>query len=84
MSAGWMAAGFNGQNWIMGFSAGSGGINSGTLYPMLAQNTFNFAQLDYTTPGAGCPTGHGTTSALWGVVHDLDSSSVPLSRIFVP
>jgi hypothetical protein len=74
MSAGWMAAGFNGQNWILGFSAGSGGINSGTLYPMLAQNTFNFAQLDFTTPGAGCPSGHGTTAALWGIVHDLDSA----------
>ena len=74
MSAGWIAAGFNGQNWILGFSAGAGGINSGTLYPMPAQNTFNFAQLEYTTPGAGCPSGHGTTSALWGVVHDLDSA----------
>ncbi len=77
MSAGWMAAGFNGQNWILGFSAGSGGINSGTLYPMRAQNTFNFAQLEYATPNGGCASGHGTTSALWGVVHDLDSNFGP-------
>jgi len=77
MSAGWMAAGFNGQNWILGFSAGSRGINSGALHPIPVQNTFNFAQLEYTTPNGACTSGHGTTSALWGVVHDLDSNFGP-------
>lgn len=77
MSAGWMAAGFNAQNWILGFAAGSGGPNAGTLFPMPAQNTFNLAEPEFTTGGGACPSGHGTDSALWGIVHDLDSSFGP-------
>jgi len=77
MSAGWMAAGYNAQNWILGFNAGSNGINSGALSPMPAQQTFNLAEGEFTTPNADCPSGHGTDSALWGIVHDFDSSFGP-------
>ena len=77
MSAGWIAAGFNGQNWILGFSAGSKGPNSGTLYPTLSQNTFNLAQPEFSTGSGACPSGHGTDAALWGIVHDFDSSFGP-------
>ncbi len=94
MSAGWMAAGFNAQNWLLGFKAGTTG-NSSTS-PIPAQNTFNFGQLTFSTPnsacngsctsagvpdacctGSGTGTCVGTTSALWGVVHDVDSSFGP-------
>jgi hypothetical protein len=77
MSAGWIAAGFNGQNWILGFSAGSNGPNSGTLFPALAQNTFNLAQPEFLTSSGGCTSGHGTDTALWGIVHDFDSTFGP-------
>lgn len=77
MSAGWIAAGFNAQNWILGFAAGNGGPNAGALFPMPAQNTFNLAEPEFTTSGGACPSGHGTDSALWGIVHDMDSSFGP-------
>jgi hypothetical protein len=77
MSAGWIAAGFNGQNWILGFLTGSAGPNDGALKPMIAQNAFNFAQLEFTTQNWQYPGGYGTTSALWGLVHDLDANFGP-------
>jgi hypothetical protein len=77
MSAGWIPAGFNGQNWILGFLTGSAGPNDGALKPMIAQNAFNFAQLEFKTPSWQCATGYGTTSALWGLVHDLDANFGP-------
>jgi hypothetical protein len=77
MSAGWMAAGYNGQNWILGFLAASSGPNAGAYSPMPAQQTFNLAEPEYTTPGWACASGHGTNSALWGIVHDFDASFGP-------
>ena len=77
MSAGWMAAGYNAQNWILGFLAGSSGPNAGVLSPMPAQQTFNLAEGEYTTPNNACASGHGTDSALWGIVHDFDASFGP-------
>ena len=77
MSAGWIAAGINAQNWILGFAAGNGGPNAGALFPMAAQNTFNLAEPEFSTSGGACPDGHGTDSALWGIVHDMDSSFGP-------
>jgi hypothetical protein len=77
MSAGWIAAGFNAQNWILGFLAGSDGPNRGKLSPMVAQNLFDLAELEFPTPNRFCASGHGTTSAIWGVVHDFDSDFGP-------
>ena len=77
MSAGWMAAGFNGQNWILGLLAGSSGPNAGALAPMPVQQTFNLAEPEYTTPGYACQSGHGTNSALWGITHDFDANFGP-------
>ena len=77
MSAGWMAAGYNAQNWILGFTAGSSGPNEGVLSPMPAQQTFNLAEGEFTTPNYACASGHGTDSALWGIVHDFDASFGP-------
>jgi hypothetical protein len=77
MSAGWIAAGFNAQNWILGFLAGSDGPNRGKLSPMVAQNLFDLAELEFPTPNRFCTSGHGTTSAIWGVVHDFDSDFGP-------
>ena len=77
MSAGWMAAGYNAQNWILGFLAGSSGPNAGVLSPMPAQQTFNLAEGEFTTPNYACASGHGTDSALWGIVHDFDASFGP-------
>jgi hypothetical protein len=77
MSAGWMASGYNAQNWILGFLAGSSGPNAGVLSPMPAQQTFNLAEGEFTTPNYACASGHGTDSALWGIVHDFDASFGP-------
>jgi hypothetical protein len=66
MSAGWVSAGFNGQNWILGLIAG-----------LPVQNVFNLAQLEFTTANRSCASDHGTTAALWGIVHDFDSQFGP-------
>lgn len=77
MSAGWIAGGFNAQNWLLGYLAGSTGPNSGTLKPAPAQQTFNLTEPEFTTSGGACTSGHGTDSALWGIAHDMDLSFGP-------
>jgi hypothetical protein len=44
---------------------------------MIAQNAFNFAQAEFTTQNWQCGSGYGTTSALWGLVHDWDADFGP-------
>jgi hypothetical protein len=78
MSAGWMAAGINAQNWILGFMAGTGGPNSGTLMPVPIQNTFNFAEHEYLTPNWECAAGQASVlSALWGITEDFNPQFGP-------
>jgi hypothetical protein len=72
MSAGWIAAGINAQNWILGFMAGTGGPNAGTLMPVPIQNTFNLAEHEYQTSSFACGGGQGgLLSALWGITEDF-------------
>jgi hypothetical protein len=77
VSAGWVAAGFNAQNWILGFMAGSAGPNSGTLSPVPVQNTYNIAQHEYSFADNYCPTGQGLLTAIWGITLDFNRTFGP-------
>jgi hypothetical protein len=78
MSAGWIAAGIHAQNWILGFMAGTGGPNSGTLMPVPIQNTFNFAEHEYATASSACGGSQGgLLSALWGITADFNRNNGP-------